>query len=144
MSLMFSSVALNAASVTAMFRDLFRNLMKWMTAFSSFFVALALRFTWKNKHLVHFMHNVWLHAVWLMGKICNNVINICSHHRVTLRTYSWSRQSVEISCYSCDVVEQLWLGCRLIIRSCSWQAAQMFQQFWDLHGLYNTAPTQHC
>jgi len=48
MSFMFSSVELNAGSVTAKFRDRLRNFIKWMTAFNSFLRALGFKLTWKN------------------------------------------------------------------------------------------------
>jgi len=53
MSLIFSSVALKAGSVTAMFRDRFKNFMKCMMAFNSFFIALGLRFTWKKTNAIN-------------------------------------------------------------------------------------------
>jgi len=43
MSLQFSRVKLKFGSEAARFRDLRTNVMKWMAAFSSFFIALGFR-----------------------------------------------------------------------------------------------------
>jgi len=47
-SLIFSGDELNMGSLMARLRVLFTNFMKWRTTFSSFLMALGLRFTWKT------------------------------------------------------------------------------------------------